>query len=303
MTRSHRPITAVVRSLAAAAVTTLIACSAAEAAFPGQNGKIAFQRGGADPEIYVIEPDGTGATQLTNNSSFDGNPAWSPDGSKIAFWGLGAGGFSDIFVMNANGSGLVDVTNTADRGESEPAWSPDGTKIALTGSTDTGVDVFVMNADGSGATQISTGVAFNAQAAWSPDGTKIAYITNPGYPMGDFDIVTTTPAGGAATHLTSGPTDDLSPDWSPDGTRIVFHRDPERFSNTADIWVMNADGTGQTALTSNSVLELWPAFSPDGTKITFARAPFPTALVVMNADGGGSTQITTGADNDGFPDW
>jgi TolB protein len=300
---TDRRITRTMRSLATAIAMALIGCSAAEAAFPGQNGKIAFQRGGADTEIFTVEPDGTAATRLTSNSTFDGQPVWSPSGSRIAFWGSGAGDTSDIYVMNQDGTGLTNVTNTADRGELEPAWSPDGTKIAFTSSTNSGVDIFVMNANGSSATQITTGAAFNAQAAWSPDGSRIAYVTNAGYPMGDFDIVTTTPTGGGPTQLTSGPTDDLSPDWSPDGTRIVFHRDPERFANTADIWVMNADGSGQTALTSNSVLEFGPAFSPDGTKIAFARGPFPFGLVVMNADGTGSTQITTGADNDTFPDW
>ena len=212
-----------IRSLAAALVTSLIACTGADAAFPGQNGKIAFQRGGADPEIYTVEPDGTAATRLTSNSTFDGQPVWSPSGSKIAFWGSGAGDTSDIYVMNQDGTGLTNVTNTADRGELEPAWSPDGTKIAFTASTTGGVHIFVMNADGSGATQITTAAGFNAQPAWSPDGTKIAYVTNPGYPEGDFDILHDEPERGR--YHSADERSDRRPE-----SRLVARRHQDRLS-------------------------------------------------------------------------
>jgi len=100
------------------------------AAFPGANGKIAFvsDRDG-DAEIFVMNSDGSGQTQLTFNTAADDMPAWSPDGSKIVFLSTrDPDGDAEIFVMNSDGSSQTQLTfNTAT--DVEPAWSPDGSKI------------------------------------------------------------------------------------------------------------------------------------------------------------------------------
>src|SRR3954453_20082739 len=92
----------------------------AQAAFPGQNGKIAYERG---DDIWTVNPDGTGRTQLTSGSDIDSNPAWSPDGQRIAYDSNRASTQPHIWLMNADGSGHSRLTSSSPY-ETEPTWSP-----------------------------------------------------------------------------------------------------------------------------------------------------------------------------------
>jgi len=117
------------------------------------------------------------ATQLTNNTVGDLEPAWSLDGSKIAFTSQ-----DDIWVMNADGSGLQKLTTWAGS-DSSPSWSPDGTKIVYVSSSRTTPwnEIWVMNADGTNPTVLIDNAIMGSGGhcmapAWGPDGTKIAFV-------------------------------------------------------------------------------------------------------------------------------
>src|SRR4051794_26223402 len=91
-----------VRVAVLAGVLGLLLAAPANAAFPGENGKIAFAR---DGDVWTVNPDGTNRTQLTTDPASDTEPAWSPDGQRIAFTSNRGGGTAHIWLMNADGSG------------------------------------------------------------------------------------------------------------------------------------------------------------------------------------------------------
>jgi WD40-like Beta Propeller Repeat len=244
------------------------------ATFPGENGKIAFQRGGG---IWVMNADGSGQTNLNTDGD---DPDWSPDSTKIAFGRAG----THIIIINADGSGGETELDPGDANW-DPSWSPDGTKIAFVKEVDEcDWQIYVMNADGSGSQRQLTNLAPNCVADapdWSPDGTKIAFR----------GIYVMNADGSGVTRLTDG----TDPSWSPDGTKIAFERENQ-------IYVMNADGTGQTNLNAGGT---HPSWSPDGTKIVFASFRDGNyEIYVMNADDGtGQTRLTNNPASDIRPDW
>ena len=106
------------------------------------------------PDIYVMNADGSGTRKLTHNAAYNAEPAWSPDGRKIAFRST-RNGNRDIYVMNADGSGKRNLTRNPAQ-DSRPSWSPDGRKIAFVSNRDGRLEAHVMNADGSGQRSLTS---------------------------------------------------------------------------------------------------------------------------------------------------
>jgi TolB protein len=138
--------------------------------------KLAFSRsfaGGSAPptgNIWIMNPDGSGQANLTRFAEegvSGAGPVWSPSGDRIAFTSSGPGSL-DISAVNADGSGVVNITNTTALSEFGPAWSPDGSKIAFGGTVNNAFDISVMNPDGTGRTNLTNNPADDLDWAWKP---------------------------------------------------------------------------------------------------------------------------------------
>ena len=254
--------------------------------------KIAFTRNGyLGPDIYVMDADGGNRRQLTTGGN-NVHPAWSPDGTQIAFerWGQDERGWSqnDIFVMDADGGNQRQLTTDGQSGG--PTWSPDGTKIAFKNFRGWQYDIFVMDADGGNQRQLTDQTTNDSVALWSPDGTQIAFTGNHAREVGGdaSNIYVMDADGGNRRQLT---TDRKSnhPTWSPDGTKIAF---TNLRGSQYHIFVMDADGGNRRQLTTDEGYR--PKWSPDGTQIAFSIwLPLDYAIFVMDADGGNRRQLTT----------
>jgi TolB protein len=246
-------------------------------------------------DLYVVKADGTGQTRLTRHPAEEFDPAWSRDGTKIAFSRF-TGRRYQIFLMNPDGSGAVQLTR-GESGASDAAWSPDGTRIAFTRCRGS-CDVYVINADGTGERRLTHGEEPGVQSpTWSPDGRRIAFV--------DIDgLFAMDAAGGPWQRLTDGPADDANPAWSPvapviafDGSRGLFH---------GDIYVVGANGGEPANVTESLALDSSPSWSSDGRRIAFMRRPnkrMRARLWVMNADGSGQRNLHAIGDEYSRPSW
>ena len=267
----------------------------AEGASSGQNGKLVFTSNtDGDEEIYSIDPNGSGVTQLTYNAASDTVARWSPDGQRIAFASDRDGNY-EIYVMGADGSNPTRLTFAAGK-DLEPVWSPDGRRIAFVSFRDnTGSEIYVMGADGSNPTRLTTNTALDDNPAWSPDGEKIAFVST-GAPYGpDAEIYVMDADGSNPTHLTSNSASDSGPAWSPDGQKIAFASNRDTGVLDDDIYVMAADGSNPTRLATNQGFSVQPTWSPDGQKIAFTGVRADGQKVrLISVDGSAETSLTSG---------
>jgi Tol biopolymer transport system component len=257
-------------------------------------GKIVYVKQGTEPsdncdlqsgcdDLWVMDADGTNQTNLTNTpDTNEGQPAWSPDGTKIAFTGPGelnedgSGGLGDIYVMDADGTNRTNLTDTPDFLDYRPSWAPSGAQLTFVREVPGQIiseqqDIFVIDANGENANNLTQTDANEDDPAWSPDGTKIAFS---GVRNGGEEILTMDPDGQNEEILTGDGSDafDEAPDWSPDSTKVVFQKQSQvgGCCEPPEIWAVNRDGSGDTNLTNDPSYDTGPSWSPDGSEIIFS---------------------------------
>jgi Tol biopolymer transport system component len=213
-------------------------------------------------EVYALDGDGDDIVNLTRDLAVDTAPAWSPDGSRVAFVserGVPAGDpavrENRIYTMAADGSGLV-ALEVGERGEWRAlAWSPDGHRLAGVlrarerGGTAIRTRLMTMTPSGAGLAQI--GRPEVRDYAWSPDGTRIAFEQN-------GNLHTASPIGAALVEVSLTGLD-RSPTWSPDGASLAFVS--ERDGN-AEVYRARADGTAVVNLTADASTDSSPQWLP-----------------------------------------
>ena len=251
--------------------------------------QIAFSRecgGCSDSGLYVMNADGTEPRQLYEKDI--SRPQWSPDGQQILFtgWTGSRGVVSQIFVINADGSGLRQL-HPYNAWNKSAVWSPDGTRVIFESWQEAGRSIYVVNADGTEVSKIFTGES--GRPVWSPDGQRIAFEV-----YEDFwsNIFVMNADGSEVTKVTDDYLWNRNPSWSPDGSRIAFdgYRDDD-YANVA-VFVVNADGSDLQKIISKAHTPMWSSTSEHIAFHDFAAPSWFNSIGGTILRGGGMTVAT-----------
>lgn len=227
--------------------------------------------------------------------------AFSPDGNHILYNGYQRGDSGDyaIYVSNADGSGVTDLTSTyldpAENNQGDPVWSPDSTQIAFDNDSDdpSMQGIYLMNSDGTDIYKIVDG----GNPAWSPDGQTIAFFAGAG--KGN-DVFSVSVDGSHLARLTNTAAFEGLPAWSPDGQTIAYVEGDQ-------ISVMDANGAHAHALTNipnEGIGGFSPDWSPDGTMIAFEVFDGRSwNIYLVHPDGTGLQPLADGDGDEIQPVW
>jgi len=243
---------------------------------------------GQEPaDLYVMAADGSDRRRLTSTPAVEANPAFSPDGKRIAFES-DRDGNREIYVMDADGGHVERLTNDP-ASDAFPAWSPDGTRLAFMSDRNkrAASDIYTMNAtDGSQIERLTADLA-NWSPQYSPDGKQLAVQVNRDVALIDLGTKT-------MRRLTSDAANGMNPSWSPDGQRLAFVTTRNR---RAEVFSMNVDGTdAKPAVSMPNGSAIDARWSPDGSRLVFVVVPGePPPGEAQGRQGIYTIDLTTGA--------
>lgn len=260
-------------------------------------------------------------TQLTGLENTYG--AWSSDGTKLAFESNRDGPDADIFLINADGTGVIQLTRN-EVYDGTPLWSPDGIYLVFATERDGNPEVYRMRTDGSDPVNLTRHPGADGHPQVSPDGRLIYFNSNRSSDPASFargtmerdqnhEIYSMTPTGGDVRRVTDFPDWDTYPAVSPDGRQLLWRRvmptggNSESGRNSEVFWMDLASGEVRN-VTANQAYDGWPAWSPDGSKIAFAsnraNATFEAFdIYVANPDGSDPVRVTFGDGIKGSGSW
>lgn len=263
-------------------------------------GRLTFTEGNNEAsEIAVMNEDGSNRVIVTDNDTYDGEPDFSPDGTRIAFESARFGNI-DLLVMNASGENVRRLTDSP-QPDRHPDWSPDGRIVAYESGIGNTSEIFAISADGnSEPVQLTTNGYGDRAPQFSPDGTLIAFMTER---RGRWQIALMRYPGGEQVTLFDCPaTDCRFPTWSPDGKLIAFNT-----INTGGqvdaIYTLNP-ATGDTEVLIEGGQNGRPVFNGNGSLIFFNRAiEGISGIFQFAAEGKEITRVTNPEIDVYAPDW
>lgn len=312
------------RAAILAAGATMLGATPAQATFPGDNGRIVFQRPvGKQVELFTVKANGKGLRRLTRTRAWEEHAQWSADGRRLVFArSAPSGNPSEIWTMRADGRNRRALTSFGSTSLA-PTWSPDGS-IAFFTLKDFPADdamppaeLYSMRSDGSAQARLTDDDQIQTDPEWSPDGRAIAYSQWKAVPgeEGVFDIGLSLmdPDGSDQRPLLgiSAKRDIVSMSWSPDGRWIAYEVASAHPSGRvkgdrqSDLAIIRADGRHRRRLTRTAAHETHPVWSPDGRRLAFTsdRHRREFELYTMRRDGTHVRRLTRNRAPEEHPNW
>ena len=244
-------------------------------------------------EIYMVDYDGAGLTPLTENSSINLSPTWSPDARSIAFTSY-VRGYPDLYRLFAFERRPLQVLAAFIGINASPAWSPDGRNVALTMSKDGNAEIYVLNIATGVVRRLTRNIGIDAEPSWSPTGREIAFTSDR---QGQPHIFVMDDEGANVRQLTSGGFH-TQPRWSPRGDLIAY----TGRRGVHAIWIVNADGSNPRRLDTGSGDAESAAWSPDGRHIAY-QTNRSGAWQIYTMHGDGSDQRLVVGSDATSPSW
>lgn len=276
-------------------VAALVAASS-HATFKGRNGLLVYEgKVEGRTQLFSVRPGGSGLRQVTRFPDGDAiDPAWSPDGLKIAFVHITKerGETQRIYTMNADGSGLRALERTL---HWAVAWLPGGRRLL----TVKGLSYVTVNSDGSGLRDAGIPGGLANSPCVFPDGKRVAFLRGKSLASRQRAVFVGRLGGGRGSIRRITPWQRLADkiDCSPDGSRIAFSNSHLGSDLSSNVYTARIDGSGlqqltqSTGGTENNLVNSW---SPDGKKIAFlSNRDGEYLLYSMNADGTGVRRLTS----------
>jgi len=252
---------------------------------------------GKGKEIFVMDYDGARPKRITANGSINRSPAWSADGSLIAFVTLKSG---QPQLMMLNAAGDAPTSAFPQRGElnSAPAFSPDGTRLAFSSSRDGNAEIYTLRIADRQLTRLTRSDAIDTSPAWAPDSRSIAFTSDRG---GSPQIYIMDDGGGSVRRLTSELSYCDSPSWSPGPAETIAFT--ARVPGGFDIFAYDLKSGALVRLTDGGGINESPRWSPDGRHLAFAsNRSGGFDIYTMDANGDHVRRLTRGGSNEA-PSW
>jgi Tol biopolymer transport system component len=215
----------------------------------------------------------------------DGSPSWSPDSKQLVFYSE-RGGRGDLYLMNADGSGVEQVTDTPED-EGSPVFSPDGRHIAFDSDREGNFEIFVLTLANQRLQRLTSDPGRDVSPAWSPDGSRIVFMSDRAKAQ-EFDVYAMNADGTGVERLT-----ELGSAWFPqfasDGQRLAFHVG-------RDVHTLDLRTRALRRLTTAPADGMHPTFSPDGSTLAFMTSRGGRMeIFTMSATGGDATRLVATA--------